>query len=298
MNILFCGGSRQQGIHIINSLLELGIELTVLNRHGQKEKMSHGKLNWVYGDRTSAETMRNAISGKHFDIVVDTSAVSGQDVINLLDNVKTDYYIQISSNAVYNPLSINIAPESFDPKSFDPKSFDPKRATFTTGNADYQLGKRNAEKYAFEYDIPALILRMPYICGLNDKSGRLKWFVEKILKYDPFEFNVDYVCRRFAVAHESEAARFIMHAIENKLVGIFNCASDGIMSVDKIIGYIEYKTGKYARFKFGAENHCHYNNVPEHSLSTDSAKATGHSFLNIEDWLYDTLDFYIDAAKW
>ena len=39
-----------------------------------------------------------------------------------------------------------------------------------------------------------------------------------------------------------------------------------------------------------------YNGEPEYSINTDKAESLGYNFTNLNDWLYDLLDFYIDVA--
>ena len=90
MNILVIGGTRYFGIHMVNKLLEQG-----------------------------QESMRKALQGKHFDVVIDKIAYCSDDIRYVMDYIDCDKYIYMSSTSVYNPKHMNTVEADFNGYSND-----------------------------------------------------------------------------------------------------------------------------------------------------------------------------------
>ena len=73
MNILVIGGTRYFGIHMVNKLLEQGHRLTIATR-GKTRDSFGDKVERIIIERTNEESMRKALQGKHFDVVIDKIA--------------------------------------------------------------------------------------------------------------------------------------------------------------------------------------------------------------------------------
>ena len=95
-NILVTGGTNFVSRYAAEYFLKLGDIVYVLNR-GSREQ-SKGVIH-IKGDRNA---LTDELKGYRFDVVLDVTAYTGQDVKNLLDALEDfDDYILISSSAVY-----------------------------------------------------------------------------------------------------------------------------------------------------------------------------------------------------
>ena len=95
MKILVIGGTRYFGIHMINKLLEQGHEVTIATR-GKTPDSYGDKVERITIQRTNEESMREALQGKHFDVVIDKIAYCSNDIRYVMDYVDCDKYIYMS----------------------------------------------------------------------------------------------------------------------------------------------------------------------------------------------------------
>ena len=95
MKILVIGGSRYFGIHMVNKLLEQGHEVTIATR-GKTPDSYGDKVERITIQRTNEESMREALQGKHFDVVIDKIAYCSNDIRYVMDYVDCDKYIYMS----------------------------------------------------------------------------------------------------------------------------------------------------------------------------------------------------------
>ncbi|MDR0785983.1 MAG: polysaccharide pyruvyl transferase family protein, partial [Treponema sp.] len=282
--ILVVGGTRQMGPYLVKGLLNKSYSVAIAQR-GRSNNPFGDEIERLILDRDNPVSVVEKLEGREFDAIFDTSAYNAAYVEQLLNVVKTDYYIQFSSNAVYGTLKNDMREENFNPADFNPAD-----ARFTTGDFSYQMGKRAAEKASLGFAVKNLRIRIPYVGGVDDLSKRLVWFVENIRQGVPMQMSRAHYNRKFAMAHTSEAGKFAIYAYEHGLTGAYNIASEGTTSVQALVEYIEKRLGKKANIVWGDANKCHYNNVPENSMNTDKAKSAGYRFMRIDDWLWETLD--------
>jgi hypothetical protein len=117
--------------------------------------------------------------------------------------------------------------------------------------------------------------------------------------------NVDY---QMSYIRSDEAGRFMAYLVDKDFTGAINGASDGTISLREIINYVEEKTGKKAVLVGSKDipfedankealikdiDKAPYNGDPEFSINTDRAKALGFTFTDINDWIYELLDYYM-----
>lgn len=133
--ILVCGGTQQMGISLVQKLIAKGAEITIAHRGKHKIK-EFENINTVILDRTNQNSVKAGLQGKVYDAVIDFCAYNDKQVSYLLDSVKTERYIQISSNASYRRLTENQLEEEFNPKEFNHEE-----ARLATGEFTYQMGK-------------------------------------------------------------------------------------------------------------------------------------------------------------
>jgi nucleoside-diphosphate-sugar epimerase len=102
MRSLIIGGTRNLGPAIVQALLQQGHEVTVFNR-GQTRDDLPPEVERLRGDRTDPEQLKQALAGRDFDLVVDTTLYTGAEaeaVVELLTG-RFGRYIFLSTGQVY-----------------------------------------------------------------------------------------------------------------------------------------------------------------------------------------------------
>lgn len=113
MNNLVIGGTRFFGIHMVNELLTAGYDVTIATR-GKASDSFGDKVKRIFLERTKEESVREALSGTHYDVVIDKIAYCSNDIKYVMDVIDCDKYIYMSSTSVYNPKHINTVEADFD----------------------------------------------------------------------------------------------------------------------------------------------------------------------------------------
>ena len=100
MKILVIGGTRFFGIHMVKQLLDDGHEVTIATRGIAQDDFGNS-VKRILLERTDVESMRSALKGTHFDVVIDKIAYCSNDIKSALETVNCDKYIHMSSTAIY-----------------------------------------------------------------------------------------------------------------------------------------------------------------------------------------------------
>lgn len=280
MKILVVGGTRFFGIPMVRRLLADGHDVTIATR-GNADNPFRDHTRQIIMNRLDYESVNRALSGKHYDVIIDKIAYCSNDVKNLLENVNCNKYIQMSSCAVYSNDHENIKEDEFIPEN--------EKLVWKDRDEDYPEGKRQAERVALYYLDPprCVFVRYPVVMGPNDYTGRLKFYVDHIQTGKPMY--VDDMDRAMAYIHEEEAGEFIAHLINKDINGPVNGSSLGMISPKDMISYIEKRSGKKAVLD-DAGDPAPYNGASD-NISYDLSKAlsTDFRFSNIDEWIYDLM---------
>lgn len=288
MKILVIGGTRFFGIHMVNELLAAGHDVTIATR--QKASDSFGdKVKRIFLERTKEESIRQALNGTHYDVVIDKIAYCSNDIRHVMDVIDCDKYIYMSSTSVYNPKHINTVEADFD--GFENELIWCDRKAFP-----YEQIKRQAEYALWQQysDEKWIAVRYPFVIGKDDYTKRLLFYVEHTMKSIPM--NIDNVHCQVSYIRSDEAGKFLAFLVDKDVKGAINGASDGTISIKEIIEYVEKKTGTKAIIDSAGED-APYNGVPEYSICTDKAKSLGYQFTELKDWIYELLDYFIQVVK-
>ena len=113
MNILVMGGTRFFGIHMVNELLTRGHDITIATR-GKTADEYGDRVRRIVMERTSETSMKNALRGKQYDVVIDKIAYCSNDIKYVMEAVGCDKYILMSSTSVYEPKHMNTVESDFD----------------------------------------------------------------------------------------------------------------------------------------------------------------------------------------
>jgi len=288
MKILVIGGTRYFGIHMVNELLKQGHEVTIATRG--KTKDSYGdKVKRIILERTKQDSVKEALSGKHFDVIIDKIAYCSNDIKYVLDVVDCDKYIYMSTTSVYEPKTINTKEEDFDALS--------KKLVWCGRKAvPYDEIKRQAEcalwqKYS---DRNWIAVRYPFAIGQDDYTKRLLFYVEHVMKSMPM--NIDNIDYQMGYIRSDEAGIFIAYLVDKDFKGAVNGCANGTISLREIIEYVESSTGSKAIID-AAGDVAPYNGEPEYSINTEKAEKLGYEFSTLKDWIYELIDYYIDLVN-
>jgi hypothetical protein len=98
---------------MVNELLLQGHDITIATR-GKTMDCYGNKVKRITFERTNEHSVRNALLGTHYDVVIDKVVYCSNDIKYIMDVIDCDKYIYMSSTAVYNPLHWNIEEKDFD----------------------------------------------------------------------------------------------------------------------------------------------------------------------------------------
>ena len=288
MKILVIGGTRFFGIHMVRELLAKGHEVTIATRGVAKDDFGD-TVKRIKLERTDEQSIKDALSGVHYDVIIDKIAYCSNDIKSLMDNVDCDKYIYMSSTAVYNPKHINTVEEDFDGMAGELIWCD--RTAFP-----YDEIKRQAEYALWQQysDRNYIAVRYPFVIGKDDYTKRLLFYVEHVIKGIPM--HIDNMDCQMGFIFSDEAGKFIAYLANKDFHGAINGCSNGTISAREIIEYVESKTGAKAVLNEDGDA-APYNGEPEYSINTDKASVLGFEFSNLKDRIFELLDYYIDFVK-
>ena len=235
MKVLVIGGTRFFGIHMVKELLEKGHDVTIATR-GLTSDEYGDKVKRIIFERTNEESVKEALSGTHYDVVIDKIAYCSNDIKYVMEAVDCDKYIHMSSTSVYEPKHMNTIESDFDGTSKELIWCD--RFAFP-----YEQIKRQAEyalwqKYA---DRNWIAVRYPFAIGKDDYTKRFLFYVEHIMKSIPM--NIDNLDCQMGFIRSDEAGKFMAFLVDKDITGAINGSSKGTISIKEIINYVEKKTG-------------------------------------------------------
>ena len=287
MEILVVGGTKYFGIPMVQKLIEQGHKITIATR--QKMQDCFGEhVERIKIERTDLESLKNAFSGRIFDVVIDKLAYCSNDIKYIMEAVCFDKYIHMSSTAIYQPKVVDTREELFD-------GLNKKLVWCNRSDFSYDEIKRQAECALWQdyRDRNWIAVRYPFVTSKGDYTKRLLFYIEHAIKGIPM--NIDNVDSRMSLIHAREAGEFLAYLVDKDFKGAINGCSDNTVSIREILNYVETKTGKKSIIHSLGDT-APYNGEPDHCINTDKAKKLGYQFSNLNDWLWDLVDYYIDIA--
>lgn len=287
MEILVAGGTRYFGIPMVQELIEQGHKITLATRQTAQDCFG-GHVERVKIERTDPESLKNAFSGRRFDVVIDKLGYCSNDIKYMMEAVCSDKYIYMSSTAVYQPKVIDTREESFD-------GFHKELVWCNRSDFPYDEIKRQAECALWQVygDRSWIAVRYPFVTSREDYTKRLLFYIEHAIKGVPMD--IDNLDSRMSLVHAKEAGEFLAYLVDKDFTGAINGCSDNTVSIREILDYVETKTGKKPIISSYGDA-APYNGEPNHSINTDKAKKLGYRFSNLDDWLWDLVDYYIEIT--
>jgi len=213
--ILVTGGTTFVSRYVAEYYVNKGDKVFVLNRNSKPQ--SHG-VTLIEADR---KNLGEALKGYKFDIVLDITAYTENDIYSLLNSLGSfKEYIMISSSAVY--------PE-YLPQPFTEETETGENKIWGKYGAD----KIDAEKALLRRVPNAYILRPPYLYGPMNNVYREAFVFECALQKRKFFIpkNGDMNLQFF---HINDLCRFIDIIIKEKPTQhIFNVGNKDIVTIKK-----------------------------------------------------------------
>lgn len=273
---------------MVNDLLDKGHDVTIVTS-GRTPDNFGGRVERITFERTDSASVREALAGKHFDVIIDKIAYCSNDIRMLMDAADFDRYIYMSSTAVYDPKHVDTKEDEFDGMKGD-------LVWCNRQDFPYDVIKRHAEyalwqKYS---DRNFTAVRYPFVIGRDDYTKRLLFYVEHAVKKIPIY--IDNIDAQMGFIRSDEAGKFMSFLVDNELRGAVNGSSKGTISIHEVLDYVEKKTGCRALLADGGDK-APYNGETEYSINTDKAEALGFGFSDLNDWIYDLIDYYIGLVR-
>lgn len=289
MKILVIGGTRFFGIPMVCELLRKGHQVTIATR-GKSQDIFGDGVERIVLERTDPESMRKALKGKSYDVVIDKIAYCSNDIKYALDVIDCHKYIYMSTTAVYQPKHINTKEEEFDGAT---------KELLWCNRPDfpYDEVKRQAECALCQIygDKNWIAVRYPFVIGKDDYTNRLRFYVEHVIKSVPM--HIDNLDCQMGFIRSDEAGAFLAFLADDdsdrEKIRVVNGSSAGTISLKEILDYVERKTGKEAIIDPAGEA-APYNGTEEYSINTERAQKLGFQFSNLHDWIYGLLDYYTE----
>ena len=278
-NVLVVGGTKFMGVQLVKNLIASGNQVTIATRGKTKDSFGD-EVKRIIVDISNYEQCKKAFSGKQFDVVFHNLAYCSNYVKNLLNFVKCDKYIQLSSIAVYGK-NLNMF--------IDENLFDPQKITLQWLNQgkDYGYEKAQAECAVVQQykDIPSVIVRIPYVT----KTERLYYYCDSIVNQKPMK--IDDINIRFTFIQDTEVGSFLPWLAGQNYSGIVNFSSEGSVSIKEIIEYIESKTGYKALIDKDNGIESPFND--SFNFNLNKLKTINYIPSKLNDWFWSLLDEYI-----
>lgn len=289
MKILVIGGTRFFGIPMVCELLRKGHQVTIATR-GKSQDIFGDGVERIVLERTDPESMRKALKGKSYDVVIDKIAYCSNDIKYALDVIDCHKYIYMSTTAVYQPKHINTKEEEFDGTTKE-------LVWCNRTDFPYDEVKRQAECALCQIygDKNWIAVRYPFVIGKDDYTNRLRFYVEHVIKSVPM--HIDNLDCQMGFIRSDEAGAFLAFLADDdsdrEKIRVVNGSSAGTISLKEILDYVERKAGKKAIIDPAGEA-APYNGTEEYSINTERAQKLGFRFSNLHDWIYGLLDYYIE----
>ena len=263
MRILVTGGTGFIGRHLVEYLLEKGLEVTILDNFSNSENKSMHKfasttVKIIEGDITNIQNLIDAT--KEQDVVVHLAAkisvddsiknpsetfrvnVDGtKNVLVACEKNNVNKVIIASSAAVYgeSPPNVKLTENS-------------EKNPISPYGESKSIMEQNVMEFVSKHNIKCIILRFFNIYGIGQSSeyaGVITKFIEKIFLNKPLDIFGDGLQTRDFVSVR-DVVNSIYNAMEHKESGIFNIASGKAVTIKELAKFMISLSGKNLDIKY------------------------------------------------
>ncbi len=286
------------GPHLIKKLLDRGYDVTVCTRGYHAIPFEESVKGIICDCNNDGAGTKKALNGLEFDIVIDCISYCPKEVFNILSNVKTTRYIQISSIGAYwdavsnedRKLHSSISEDRFDPQTYKGWKMDVNNMT------GYGDRKKYAECVAYQMfpQCNPVTIRPAYVADplnpLHEQNVRLPEMVDWIRKGTDIKPNN----KNYAVSFTrvDEEADLILKLMTNSYNKPLNISSVGYIKVGDIVAYIANKLEKKCNYSEDGK-------LPEFpsgiNLNVERLSTIGFKPSKLKEWFGEYLDYYIET---
>ena len=190
MRSLIIGGTRNLGPSIVHALLQREYEVAVFNR-GQTRDDLPEEVERQRGDRTKPEELKSVLTGREFDLVIDTTLYTGAEAEAVVELFKgrVRRYIFLSTGQVYLVRVGAQRPYKEDDYAGAVMAEPPQSNVSEYENWRYGFDKRAAENVFArawtENKFPFTSLRLPMVNSERDHYDRIYGYFLRIQDEGP-----------------------------------------------------------------------------------------------------------------
>ncbi|MBQ3438006.1 MAG: SDR family oxidoreductase [Fusobacterium sp.] len=237
MQILVMGGNQFLGKTLVEKLLKQNHKVFVLNRGNRENPVGTIHLK---ADRNNISEIKEILNSLKFDIIIDVSAYTAEQVKNLYSNLKGKFkqYILISSASIYN--SIEDFPVNEKSKVGENINW-----------GDYSKNKYLAEKEVEKMEENFTILRPFYIYGIGNNLDREQYIFSRLENNLPIYLPNDGK-NKLQFGYIDDLVNLIIFSFQNSdfYRQIFNVTGDEIINIEDFVLTCAEIIGKKADIKY------------------------------------------------
>lgn len=295
--VLICGGTNFLGPHLVKQLVTEGYDVTVCTRGIHKIPLLESVTTIVCDCINDEEGVKRTLGGMKFDVVIDCIAYCPKEVFNVLSNVNTTRYIQISSIGVYWDSVSNMDRQLYVPineKRFDPRTYE-KWSLETDNTVGYGNRKKYAECVAYQRfpECNPVSIRPAYVADLFNLTHEQNVRFPEIVDWIRHGKSVKSTNKDYAVCFTrvDEEAELILKLTDNSYNEPLNISSIGYVTIKDIVKYVAAKFNTEIEFDENGE----LPNFPSGiNLDVKRLGEIGYAPTKLVDWFWDYVDYYCD----
>lgn len=214
-SVLIIGGSRFVGPLLIEKLLRAGHDVTVFNR-GRIPQVYPNEARFIKGDRNNGFSF-----SERFDAVIDMCAYSGAQTKHALDELKFDFFVHVSTAAVYRKAEVFPLTEDSPIGLWSPWD-------------SYNKGKVECESVLKKSGVKYASIRPVYILGPKNYCNREQFIYSRIKSGLPIVLPGNgQALVQFVFA--KEVAETLASFVEKQIEGVFNCAGSEVITLKGLV---------------------------------------------------------------
>ncbi len=313
MNLFMIGGTGFISGRLVQMLLDDGHRVTIFTR-GRTEATFEGadRLEHIHGDRSSAASLESALQGRTFDAAYDMIAYGAEHSRVAVDALQghVGRFIHCSTISVYMISDEATCPITEEQDELPVMKHWPRNPF----GMDYGIQKRECEQVLWNAhgdDFPVTTLRPTFVCGPADKTARDYFWIQRILDGRPLlvpgsgdhafqQIYVDDAARAFAdvLKHDATAGE------------AYNVAGEDIYSLNDYLRRLATLLGRDVDLVSLEQDLFDdlpistnprgdvfpFNTRRTSVFSLDKVKRdTGYVSTSFEDWMQDTIDWYLGS---
>ena len=303
MRLLLLGGTRFVGLHITQTALARGHQVTLFNR-GQTNPDLFPEAEKLRGDRGGD---LSTLSGRRWDAVIDVNAYLPRHVRATAERLRdaVDRYVFISTISVYKDLSVPGTTEESPLE--EPQPGDEDLDEMTPGS--YGRLKVLCERAA-DAALPGRVLRVRpcIVVGPEDYSGRFTYWVVRVARGGEV-LAPGRPERPVQIIDARDLASWVVEMTERRETGAYNAVGPkGVLTMREMLETCREVSGSDARFTWVSDELLKEHGVklplwqPEKeegvdAVRNDKAVAQGLTFRPLADTVRDTLAWASEAPE-